>query len=105
MKWWWARFNVRSLDGLPGLRAAHLASSVPVPGVLPAGADEPPSDGSVVILGNRVPKAGVGERVRWALGSGLGWETMGGEGVRLVLAFSLGVLGAAVWVQVLGRGC
>ena len=105
MKWWWARFNIHSIDGLPGLRAAHLVDNVPV-GLQVTGADEPPSDGSVVILGNRVPKAGMLERVRAAVEAGVGgWSFE--ERVRMVVAFSLGLLVAAVYVQVVPgqRGC
>ena len=106
MKWWWASANVRSLDGLPGLRTAHLSDIVSV-GVeaLPAAqtADEPPSDGAVVILGNRVPAAGPLERARawtcfWAAAV-IGEGGARGEVWRLALAFAIGVATTAVYVR------
>ncbi|KAH9933943.1 uncharacterized protein BXZ73DRAFT_45993 [Epithele typhae] len=103
LKWWWAAHNTRSLDGLPGLHRAHVVDRVPR-GVVRAGRDEPPSDGTVVILGNRVPKAGLGQRAgAWVLAvGGVEREEVG----RMMLAFSVGVLIAAVWVRVVGgAGC
>ena len=54
---------MRSLDGLPGLGAAHVTDAVPRMGEeakralkAPGAAPEPPSDGTVVILGNKVPR-------------------------------------------------
>ena len=97
MKWWWVHWNLRSLDGLPGLAHAHITDAVPRTGdearERQRGVREPPSDGSVVILGNRVPKAGVWERLVWG---------KNGEAVRLLLAFSLGVAFAAFCIMVVG---
>ena len=99
MKWWWVHWNLRSLDGLPGLAHAHIADAVPRTGAeaheRQRGVHEPPSDGSVVILGNRVPRAGVWERLVWVL-------ARKGEAVRLLKAFSLGVVVAAVCIMVAG---
>lgn len=91
MKWWWVQWNLRSIDGLPGLDHAHVADEIPRTGEearpRQRGAPEPPSDGDVVILGNRVPKAGMWERLVLARGE---------EATRLVLAFSMGVVLATV---------
>ncbi|KAL1940581.1 hypothetical protein VTO73DRAFT_8016 [Trametes versicolor] len=57
MKAWWTGWNVRSLDDLPGLRSAYLSDAPLAAGGEVRGEAEPPSDGSVVILGNKVPKA------------------------------------------------
>ncbi|OJT07933.1 hypothetical protein TRAPUB_1144 [Trametes pubescens] len=57
LKAWWTGWNVRSLDGLPALRSAYLSDAPLGAGGEVRGEAEPPSDGSVVILGNKVPKA------------------------------------------------
>ncbi len=98
MKRWWVEWNLRSIDGLPGLDHAHVTDDVPRTGeearTRQRGVPEPLSDGDVVILGNRVPKAGMWERlvlVRWE------------EVVRLVLVFFLGAVFAAVCVATGGK--
>ncbi|TFK82479.1 hypothetical protein K466DRAFT_500243 [Polyporus arcularius HHB13444] len=97
MKWWWAKTNLHSIDGLPGLHSAHITDAVPRATVHLEGAGEPPSDGTVVVLGNRIPK----ETMRALLVPASREEV-----VRLVLAVTLGVTVAAVYVQVVGlRGC
>ena len=96
MKWWWAKMNLRSMDGLPGLHTAHVTQVVPKASVHPVGAPEPPSDGTVVVLGNRVPK----ETMRALL-----VPTSREEMVRLVLAVTLGVMLAAMYVQVFKPRC
>ena len=98
MKWWWAKMNLRSMDGLLGLHTAHITQVVPVPkaSVHPVGALEPPSDGTVVVLGNRVPR----ETMR-ALLVPASREEM----VRLVLAVTFGVMLAAMYVQVFEPRC
>ena len=103
MKWWWAGTNLRSLDGLPALGVAHLSDEVPRMGEkarmalkAPGAAPEPPSDGTVVILGHHMPKAGVVERVLANLTPASREEIL-----RLVLACSLGAAVAAVYVKVM----
>ncbi|KAI0716109.1 hypothetical protein C8T65DRAFT_642076 [Cerioporus squamosus] len=91
MKWWWAKTNLRSIDGLPGLHTAHVADAIPKATVHLRGAGEPPSDGTVIVLGNRIPK----ETMRALLVPASREEV-----VRLVLAVTLGVLVVAVYVQV-----
>ncbi|EJF58548.1 hypothetical protein DICSQDRAFT_66872 [Dichomitus squalens LYAD-421 SS1] len=108
MKWWWAGWNLRSIDGLPGLDTAHVVDAVPRMGEeakrglkAQGAAPEPPSDGTVVILGNRVPRAG-----RWEAALGRLTPASGEEAVRLVLACSLGMAIAAICVGVVGmRTC
>ncbi|TBU51643.1 hypothetical protein BD310DRAFT_833860 [Dichomitus squalens] len=108
MKWWWAGWNLRSIDGLPGLDTAHVVDAVPRMGEeakrglkAQGAAPEPPSDGTVVILGNRVPRAG-----RWEAALGRLTPASGEEAVRLVLACSLGIAIAAICVGVVGmRTC
>lgn len=102
MKAWWTGWNVRSLDNLPGLRSAYLSDAPLEAGGEVRGEAEPPSDGSVVILGNKVPKArgAVGERMRAGkvlLPGGVG------EMVRLVCVFVLGLVLATVYGQGLQR--
>ena len=65
----------------------------------PGGAPEPPSDETVVILGHQVPKAGLVEQVLADL-TPAGRE----EVVRLVLACSLGVVVAAIYMRAVGMG-
>ena len=96
MKWWWAKMNLRSMDGLPGLHTAHVTQVVPKASVHPVGAPEPPSDGTVVVLGNRVSK----ETMR-ALVVPASREEM----VRLMLAVTFGVTIAAMYVQVFEPRC
>lgn len=101
LKLWWASLNQRSHDGLPGLRSAHLSDLPLETGVEVRGLPEPPSDGTVVILGNRVPKAsplGVGIAELWA-----GKEALvprsGAEAVRLAVVFVLGLVLATAYGQ------
>ena len=65
----------------------------------PGAAPEPPSDETIVILGHQVPKAGVVERV-------LADSTPASEEeiVRLVLACSLGVVVATIYLKMVGVG-
>lgn len=93
MRWAWVTMNQKSLDGLAGLRHAHIADAIPKKGILPDGPvdSEPPSDGTVEILGNRVRK----ETLRALL------ELKSKEEVvRLVLAVFVGIGVAAVYVQI-----
>lgn len=101
LKLWWASFNQRSHDGLPGLSSAHLSDLPLETGVEVRGLPEPLSDGTVVILGNRVPKAsplGVGIAELWA-----GKEALvprsGAEAVRLAVVFVLGLVLATAYGQ------
>ena len=89
----WATLNQRSIDGLVGLRQAHISDVVPKMGSLPKGVatKESSSDGTVVILGRRFPK----EAVR-ALVVPANRE----EVVRLVLAMCVGVGIAAIYTQI-----
>ncbi|KAI0641202.1 hypothetical protein C8Q79DRAFT_1003903 [Trametes meyenii] len=104
MKAWWAAWNQHSVDGLPALRGAHLSDIAPLAGREVRGEGEPPSDGSVVVLGNRVPK---GERgpggdrkggLVLVLGNVLlpqGWAEL----VRMMWVFALGAVVASVYGQ------
>ena len=88
--------NLRSMDGLPGLHTAHVTQVVPKASVHPVGAPEPPSDGTVVVLGNRVRK----ETMRALLVPASREEI-----IRLVLAVTFGVMIAAMYVQVFEPRC
>ena len=81
---------------LPGLHTADVMQVVPKASVHPVGAPEPPSDGTVVVLGNRVR-----EETMRALLVPASREEM----VRLMLAVTLGVMIAAMCVQVFEPRC
>ena len=96
MRWMWATLNQRSIDGLVGLRQAHVSDVVPKMGSLAKGVSrvatkEPSSDGTVVILGRRIPK----ETVMALLVPASREEVL-----RLVLAMCVGVGIAAVYTQI-----
>ncbi|KAI0668733.1 hypothetical protein C8Q78DRAFT_1097804 [Trametes maxima] len=102
MKAWWAAWNQRSVDGLPALRGAHLSDVAPRAGREVKGEQEPPSDGSVVVLGNQVPKGRrgpVGERkggLLPVLGRTMlpqGWAEL----ARMVWVFVLGAVVASLY--------
>ena len=99
MKAWWASLNLRSHDGLPGLRSAHLSDLPLETGVEVQGLPEPPSDGSVVILGNRIPKASLGARLWHAARETVQLPETRAETTRLVIVFVLGLLFATVYGQ------
>ncbi|KAI0369987.1 hypothetical protein BV20DRAFT_967355 [Pilatotrama ljubarskyi] len=109
MKHWWASMNLRSLDGLPGLLSAHLSDAALEMGIEVKGVDEPPSDGSVVVLGNRVPKGQTGPPAAAPSKVGVG-KVVGlagalvpqsrGEAVRLVWVFVLGLVAASAYREV-----
>ena len=81
----------------PSYYPCHASGSEgPKASVHPVGAPEPPSDGTVVVLGNRVPT----EMMR-ALLVPASREEM----VRLVLAVTLDVMLAAMYVQVFEPRC
>ncbi len=97
---WSVQWNLHSIDGLLGLDHAHVADNVPRADreahPRQRGVPEPPtlSDGDIVILGNRVPKAGMWERLVLAR-----WE----EVVRLVpLAFFLAAVVTVVCMDGVG---
>ncbi|KAI0353187.1 hypothetical protein OH77DRAFT_1458632 [Trametes cingulata] len=110
MKHWWASMNLRSLDGLPGLHSAHLTDATLETGIAVKGVDEPPSDGTVVILGNKVPKGQTGlavGRLRVGKDGGLvgAFEALAPqsreEAVRLVWVFVLGLVAASAYGRVI----
>ncbi|KAI0638783.1 hypothetical protein C8Q77DRAFT_1213550 [Trametes polyzona] len=95
MRAWWVSMNLRSLDGLPGLRSAHLSDAALETGVAVRGEPEPPSDGTVVILGNKIPKGQRAGEVR----KGVLLPQNVGEAVRLLVVFVLGLVIASAYGQ------
>ncbi|KAH9836815.1 uncharacterized protein C8Q71DRAFT_759973 [Rhodofomes roseus] len=104
LKAYWIKENLKSMDGLPAMKAAHTSRTTPVHG---------PPRGEWGKEGKELLQSDKQDVVNGSVSAAVGLQKLktvidgldGSEVTRLVIAFSLGVAITAVYIQTVGGPC